>query len=100
MNRGRWDVSIWWNSDGLGDDWEEFSLSALHNQRIGNRVSKLWTNASTGANVSLAMAAAINTTEYTSAYTSLLALDNDTAVVVYGRRTWAAAFAMRITVRR
>ena len=98
VNRGRWDMSIWWNDDGLGNTWQEFSLSALHNQRIGDRVSKLWTNATTGEHVSLAMATAINTTEYTSAYTSLLALDNSTAVVVYGRRTWPASFAMRIRV--
>ncbi len=98
VNRGRWDMSIWWNDDGLGNTWQEFSLSALHNQRIGERVSKLWTNATTGEHVSLAMAAAINTTEYTSAYTSLLALDNNTAVVIYGRRTWPASFAMRIAI--
>ena len=98
VNRGRWDLVLWHNADGLGDDWREFSLSALHNERIGQRVSQVFKNATTGENVSLAMSAEINTTEYTSAYTSLLPLDETSAVVLYGRRDRPATFAMRITV--
>lgn len=70
VNRGRWDFSLWISTDGLGDAWEEFSLSALHNERIGARASKIYrcTNIAekckVGTNISLAMDATINTTEY------------------------------------
>ena len=40
VNRGRWDICLWVNHDGNGDEWEEHSVSALHNARIGGRVSR------------------------------------------------------------
>lgn len=104
VNRGRWDLALWVSKDGLGDAWEEYSLSALHNERIGDRVSSIYKCMSinekckVGENISLTMDPTINTTEYTSAYTSLVALDDKTAVVFYGRRSWPASFAMRIVV--
>ena len=34
---------MWISEDGLGDTCEEYSLSALHNERIGARASKIYT---------------------------------------------------------
>jgi hypothetical protein len=104
VNRGRWDVTLWISKDGLGDAWEEHSLSAQHNERIGDARSKIYTctdvrekcSVPVGEKIPLRLSSSINTTEASSAYTSLVALDDKTALVVYGRRNWAASFAMRI----
>ena len=106
VNRGRWDISLWISKDGLGDVWEEHSLTALHNERIGDARSKIYTctdvrekcSVPVGEKIPLRLSPKVNTTEFTSAYTSLVALDAKTALVVYGRRTWPASFAMRISL--
>ena len=80
------------SADGLGDKWSEHSVSGEHNRLVGRR------NSTSG--MPLAMAAAINETEYTSAYTSLLAVDGGRAArLQYGRRTTPAIFSMLVQLK-
>ena len=80
------------SADGLGDEWSEHSISGEHNRLVGRR------NSTSG--MPLAMAAAINETEYTSAYTSLLPVDGGRAArLQYGRRTTPAIFSMLVQLK-
>ena len=86
VNRGRYDVSMWVNWDGMGATWEEHSLSYVHNERISDPLFQF--------------GASVNTTEDTYSYTSLLPIDDASFVVTYDKRgpNKTAAFAMRVTV--
>ena len=84
VNRGRWDISLWVNADGMGEDWVEHSVSYAHNRLQPDPA--------------LRFSAGVNTTEDSYAYTSLLAVDARTVVLTYDMRGPAvAAFAMRVS---
>jgi hypothetical protein len=51
-----------------------------------------------GEKIPLTFEISINAAEATAAYTSMVALDNKTMLVVYGRRTRPDSFAMRISL--
>ena len=77
------DILLWVSWDGMGENWETYSLSYHHNSLVKR---------------ALRFSAAVNSTSgrATTSYTSLLALDSDNAVVVYNGET--GIFAMRVTV--
>ena len=79
------DILLWVSWDGMGENWETYSLTYRHNSLV---------------KPSLRFSAAVNSTSgrATTSYTSLLAFDNDNAIVVYNGET--GIFAMRVTVSR
>lgn len=56
VNRGKWDITLWVSHDGMGEEWEEYSLTYRHNALV--------------ANASLRYDGRINTTEVTSRVTA------------------------------
>jgi hypothetical protein len=78
------DILLWISWDGTGRDWQTFSLSYQHNALVND--------------TALRFSAAVNSTagRATTSYTSLLAIDDQTAVVVYNGDT--GVFAMRFSV--
>jgi hypothetical protein len=76
------DILLWVSWDGMGENWETYSLSYHHNSLV---------------KPALRFSAAVNSTSgrATTSYTSLLALDSDNAVVIYNGET--GIFAMRVS---
>jgi len=77
------DIYLWVDWDGMGDVWEAFSLSYRHNALVQPEALKFST--------------AVNSTQgrATTSYTSLLAIDNTTALIVYNGDT--GIFSMRVS---
>ena len=78
------DILLWVSWDGTALNWQTFSLSYQHNRLVKD--------------TALRFSAAVNSTSgrATTSYTSLLAIDEKTAVVIYNGET--GIFAMRFTV--
>ena len=78
---GGWVGTVCW--DGMGQDWETYSLSYHHNALV---------------KPALRFSDAVNSTSgrATTSYTSLLSIDSENAAVVYNGET--GVFAMRVTV--
>ena len=77
------DILLWVCWDGMGQDWETYSLSYHHNALV---------------KPALRFSDAVNSTSgrATTSYTSLLSIDSENAAVVYSGET--GVFAMRVTV--
>jgi hypothetical protein len=78
------DILLWVSWDGMGKSWETHSVSYQHNLRV--------------TPAALRFSAAVNETSgrATTSYTSLLALDNGRAAIVYNGDT--GIFSMTVSV--
>ena len=86
-----WDARVWASTDSTGEVWEGYSISNYHNLGVHEFL-----------NSSFAYLPKVNTTEWlwgTTAYTSLVRLDDRRALVAYDMEVPVhASFSMEITV--
>ena len=86
-----WDARVWASTDPTGEVWEDYSISNYHNLGVHEFL-----------NSSFAYLPKVNTTEWlwgTTAYTSLVRLDDRRALVAYDMEVPVhASFSMEITV--
>ena len=86
-----WDARVWASTDPAGEAWEDYSISNHHNLGVHEFL-----------NSSFAYLPKVNTTEWlwgTTAYTSLVRLDDRRALIAYDMEDPVhASFSMEITV--
>jgi hypothetical protein len=92
--RDGWDVRVWLSTDPAGEVWEDHSVSYHHNRRVEEFL-----------NASFSYLPAINDSRSwpwgTTAYTSLVRLDDQRAMIAYDmEQPIFASFSMEIELAR
>jgi hypothetical protein len=83
LSGGRPGISVWFNANGAGGDWQGLDIISLHNAACSPR-DRILPDSSTAWKTPADMRRA-GMTGYSSCYTELMALDERTMLVIYDR---------------